>query len=368
MKYPLEFLHFICCVLLILIGIQVRKIYSYIYSVFLKILNFIIFLLKIIIFNFIKLILISIIFFTVLVVVTIFAEFMIVFFMNFIIGLRESFISSTRLGKLYLINLYIILAYMLIMREEISEKIYKYIEGFKNKYFHSKNKRDVEKYRNVILFLFVYVSICFVGISFYQWNGNEWSEKNKGDIINIFIWATYLIAPIVAVWVYSDWREPHKLNKKIDLTHEVEDQILNLEVAARNLDKLTQDYIDKKITNYYELQFNRNEFTRKTANLNILSRRLELTPELKALSQDVNSLNYYFVNYSFFSRDFIDILKNKEVKSWSSYENSFGKDEKLKNLFINYDNREEHLSSCYGKIYEIQKDLIKIMDDYSFKQ
>jgi len=70
----------------------------------------------------------------------------------------------------------------------------------------------------------------------------------------------------------------------------------------------------------------------------------------------------------FFSRDFIDILKNKEVKSWSSYENSFGKDEKLKNLFINYDNREEHLSSCYGKIYEIQKDLIKIMDDYSFKQ
>ncbi len=359
---------------LIIFSKKLYKIYKFTLGFFLKALNFsklvfkavkLIFLNLHVIF---KYLIYSILALTILIIIINVVEFLIILLKNLIIGLKESFSNSTREGRLYYISLYIVLAYVFINRKEISLKIYKYIEVFKNKYFYSKNKENIEKYKNVILFLCVYASICIVGLSFYHLNGNAWSEKNKSDIINIFIWATYLIAPVVAIWVYSDWKDPYTLNKKIDLIHELEDQILNLEVAARDLDKLTQDYINNRIKNYYELQFKRNEFTRKTANLDILSRRLELTPELKALSKDVSNLNYSFVNYSSFSRDLISILKNNEIEDWSSYENSLETDERMNNLFINHDDREDYLYSCYRGIYEIQKDLIKIMDDYSFKQ
>lgn len=201
---------------------KVYKIYKFILGFFLKtstLIKLVFKVVKFIILNvgvIFKYSIYAILFFTFLVFIISLAEFFIIFIKNFAIGLNESFTSSTRVGKLYLVSLYIILAYALIWRKEVSLKIYKYIKIFKNKYFYSKDKENVDKYRSVILFLGVYFSICLVGLSFYQLNGNDWSKANKADIINIFIWATYLITPIVAIWVFSDWRiqKKYEVNKE----------------------------------------------------------------------------------------------------------------------------------------------------------
>ncbi|KAB0651404.1 hypothetical protein F7P73_13675 [Acinetobacter bohemicus] len=76
------------------------------------------------------------------------------------------------------------------------------------KYFHSKNKDDVIKYKSILLMLFVYISICTVGFIFYRLTGGKWSQQNASNIINIFIWATYLIAPMAVIWAYIDWKSP----------------------------------------------------------------------------------------------------------------------------------------------------------------
>lgn len=204
---------------------KVYKIYKFILGFFLKtstLIKLVFKVVKFIILNvgvIFKYSIYAILFFTFLVFIISLAEFFIIFIKNFAIGLNESFTSSTRVGKLYLVSLYIILAYALICRKEVSLKIYKYIKIFKNKYFYSKDKENVDKYRSVILFLGVYFSICLVGLSFYQLNGNDWSKANKADIINIFIWATYLITPIVAIWVFSDWRiqKKYEVNKETSL-------------------------------------------------------------------------------------------------------------------------------------------------------
>lgn len=204
---------------------KVYKIYKFILGFFLKtstLIKLVFKVIKFIVLNIgviFKYSIYAILFFTFLVFIISLAEFFIIFIKNFAIGLNESFTSSTRVGKLYLVSLYIILAYALICRKEVSLKIYKYIKIFKNKYFYSKDKENVDKYRSVILFLGVYFSICLVGLSFYQLNGNDWSKANKADIINIFIWATYLITPIVAIWVFSDWRiqKKYEVNKETSL-------------------------------------------------------------------------------------------------------------------------------------------------------
>ncbi|MEN8549730.1 hypothetical protein ABFW07_10435 [Acinetobacter soli] len=213
-------------IFLIIFSEKVYKIYKFILGVFLKILNVIKLFFKVIksiFFNLnviFKYLIYSVLTLIFLVFITNFTEFLIIFLKNFIIGLKESFSNSTREGKFYYISLYIILIYVFINSKKISLIIYRYIEIFKNKYFYSKDKESVEKYRNIILFLGVYFSICLVGLSFYQLNGNDWNKNNKADIINIFIWATYLITPIVAIWVFSDWRiqKEYEVNKETSLS------------------------------------------------------------------------------------------------------------------------------------------------------
>lgn len=210
---------------LIIFSEKVYKIYKIILGFFLKILNLIKILFKVmksIFFNLdvvFKYLIYSVLTLTFLVIIINITELLIIFLKNFSIGLKESFINSTREGKLYYISLYIIMAYTFINKNEISGKIYKFIEDFKFKKINSKNKEDIKKYKSVILFLGVYASICLIGLKFYDLNGNEWSKANKGDIINIFIWATYLITPIVAIWVFSDWRiqKKYEVNKEISL-------------------------------------------------------------------------------------------------------------------------------------------------------
>lgn len=244
---------------LIIFSEKVYKIYIFTLGFFLKILNFVKFMLKVLKFIFLNLDMIfkyliySILTLTFLVFITEFTEFLIILFKNLIIGLKESFSNSTRKGKLYYISLYIILAYAFINSKDISLRIYKYIEIFKNEYFNSKDKENVEKYRSVILFLGVYFSICLVGLSFYQLNGNDWSKDNKADIINIFIWATYLITPIVAIWVFSDWRIQKKYEVNKDTSLNLLTVILELENCLEELMAITTEF--RCLKNDDELNF-----------------------------------------------------------------------------------------------------------------
>lgn len=233
---------------LIIFSEKVYKIYMFILNFILKFFYFVMSIFKVIKFLILNLDAIfkysiyAILSFTFLVFLTGLVELLIIFIKNFVIGLRESFSSSTKEGKLYLINLYIILSYSLVKRKDISLKIYKCIEIFKNKYFNSKDKENVEKYRSVIFFLGVYFSICLIGLSFYQLNGNDWSTDNKADIINIFIWATYLITPIVAIWVFSDWRIQKKYEVNKDTSLNLLTVILELENCLEELMAITTEF------------------------------------------------------------------------------------------------------------------------------
>ncbi|KAB1860002.1 hypothetical protein F4W09_02465 [Acinetobacter tandoii] len=255
MKYILEFLHFFGSILLANIEVKFPKIYSFMYSILvgffeIKLICFfnkIILILKYLI----KFSLFSIVFLTFLVLFVNFSEFVILLVLNFTIGLKESFSNATTENKLYLIDLYIFLAYSFVKRKDASLRIYNYIGTLRNKYFDSKNKENVEKYKSVILFFCVYAFICFVGLIFYKINGHGWNAGNKGDIINIFIWATYLIAPLVVIWAFSDWRNVHNKQVEKDLSissynkmDEVVDLIHGIYFSLRRLKNARFDEID----------------------------------------------------------------------------------------------------------------------------
>ncbi|MBF1882181.1 hypothetical protein ISX05_17600 [Acinetobacter baumannii] len=325
-------------------------------------------LIKGVIFNaniIIKYLFITFIFFTFLVFVVSVAEFLIILFFKLIIGLREYFVSASIEGKFYLLNLYIIIFYFLLNKNVLLRNVKNYSNKFKRKYFSSKNREGLEKYKNILFLLLLYLLICSVGIKFHQFNGNEWSEENKGDIINIFIWTTYLIAPIVAIWVYSDWREPHKLNKKLDLINEIENQILCLERCSRELNELINSYLNDPQKPYSELQLEYNQFTRKMANLEILSRQLEMNAELKQISKKLSNFNYSFIQFSLFPAALLSILKKENIYFCES--NSIDKSfEDRISMLLRNDDREKWLSKSYGDIFEIQKDLIFLKKEYIF--
>lgn len=129
---------------------------------------------------------------------------------------------------IFLVNFYkhIILFFSTIWDGSIFEKIKVFIVRNKHlfmmKYFHFKNKDDVIKYKAILLMLFFYISICAVGFIFYRLTGGEWSQKNASNIINIFIWATYLIAPMAVIWVYIDWKSP----KRYELEKQYAEELL----------------------------------------------------------------------------------------------------------------------------------------------
>lgn len=115
---------------------------------------------------------------------------------------------------IFLVNFdrYIIWFFSAILNGSIFEEIKFFIlknkKNFMNKYFHHKNRDDMFKYKAILFMLLVYISICAVGFSFYRLAGGEWNQQNASNIINIFIWATYLIAPMVVIWAYINWKSP----------------------------------------------------------------------------------------------------------------------------------------------------------------
>ncbi|WP_143222490.1 hypothetical protein [Acinetobacter terrae] len=224
--------------------------------------------------NILKMLVFTSLFFTFLVFITNFAESLIILLLNFTIGLRESFVSLTRIGKLYLANLYIVLIYIFIMRKEISNNIYRFFENFKENKLNIQHRESIEKYKSVLLFLGVYISICLIGLKFYNLNGNDWNKNNKADIINIFIWATYLITPIVAIWVFSDWRIQKKYEVNKDTCLNLLTVILELENCLEELMAITTEF--RYLKNGDELNF----FGRKCDELSL--RFYDLINKLKS--------------------------------------------------------------------------------------
>ncbi|OTG78838.1 hypothetical protein B9T23_01860 [Acinetobacter terrae] len=259
---------------------KVYKIYLYILGIFLNFYKFLIFILKLLkslVMNFnniLKMLVFTSLFFTFLVFITNFAESLIILLLNFTIGLRESFVSLTRIGKLYLANLYIVLIYIFIMRKEISNNIYRFFENFKENKLNIQHRESIEKYKSVLLFLGVYISICLIGLKFYNLNGNDWNKNNKADIINIFIWATYLITPIVAIWVFSDWRIQKKYEVNKDTCLNLLTVILELENCLEELMAITTEF--RYLKNGDELNF----FGRKCDELSL--RFYDLINKLKS--------------------------------------------------------------------------------------
>ncbi len=127
---------------------------------------------------------------------------------KFLIGLRESFTQATRFGKLYLIMLYSFMFYICFELSYFANIIRSRKNTLIEKYFSDKENEGVNKYKMILMMLCIYISICLVGFSFYGFSGGKWNEANAANIINIFIWATYLIAPVVVIWVYIDWKSP----------------------------------------------------------------------------------------------------------------------------------------------------------------
>ncbi|WP_343619605.1 hypothetical protein [Acinetobacter proteolyticus] len=170
---------------------------------------------------------------------------------KFLIGLRESFIQSTRFGKLYLIMLYSFMFYICFELSYFANIIRSRKNTLIEKYFSDKENEGVNKYKMILMMLCIYISICLVGFSFYGFTGGKWNEANAANIINIFIWATYLVAPIVAIWVFSDWRV--QFNKKEEISRlktlknicdEIQSEFNSIRCKIINITKVSYSYID----------------------------------------------------------------------------------------------------------------------------
>lgn len=112
-------------------------------------------------------------------------------------------------------------------------------------YFKSKDQDSINKYKMILMMLCVYISICLIGFSFYTFTGGEWDEDSTANIINIFIWATYLIAPIVAIWVFSNWKVEFRDREKYKVLTDLEENLVNIEdgfVVLYNYVKVSWDY------------------------------------------------------------------------------------------------------------------------------
>ncbi|QHH95395.1 hypothetical protein FPL18_16940 [Acinetobacter gyllenbergii] len=72
----------------------------------------------------------------------------------------------------------------------------------------------------VVLFLFVYLFIVSTGLNIYYLLVGKWSSA---DVINIFVLGTYVVAPLVVIWAYIDWKSP----KQYELEKQYAEKLLD---------------------------------------------------------------------------------------------------------------------------------------------
>ncbi|WP_171294771.1 hypothetical protein [Acinetobacter populi] len=170
---------------------------------------------------------------------------------------------------------FIILFFLLILLKlRQKQDLAKDIDMKLKKYFNRQDTEGLIKYKAIIMMFCVYISLCLLGLMLYKFTGNQISNSNKSDIINIFIWATYLLAPIVAIWVFSDWRiqKKYEVNKEVSLN--LLTVILELENCLEELMAITTEF--RCLKNDDELNF----FGKKCDELSL--RFIDLINKLKS--------------------------------------------------------------------------------------
>lgn len=96
----------------------------------------------------------------------------------------------------------------------------------KNKIFEKGSKIDI-----ICRFISYYMIIVGVAIVFYTLLV-PYDKYTPSDVINLFVWGTYIMAPMVIIWTYDSWKEQH--NKAIS-------------------SEMLKDTVNKLIINRYQL-------------------------------------------------------------------------------------------------------------------
>lgn len=89
----------------------------------------------------------------------------------------------------------------------------------KKEIFKKGSKIDI-----ICRFIFYYMIIVGIAIVFYT-RLVPYNKYVLSDVINLFVWGTYIMAPIVLIWTYDSWKEQH--NKTIS-SEMLKDTIINL--------------------------------------------------------------------------------------------------------------------------------------------
>ncbi|WP_151812354.1 hypothetical protein [Acinetobacter bereziniae] len=262
-----------------------------------------------------------------------------------------SFVGLIFGAKIYLkISLLVLL--IILLKLQGRRRYVKYFDAKLSRYIKKQDKDDLNKYKMILKILGIYILISVLGLVVYRVSGNDLSTSNKSDLINIFIWATYLIAPIVAIWVFSSWKIEFRERAKYQALSELEGKINNISQYFNKLNKmirLTWDEKNLKIANARCMQsfFNRDDFKNIFFHFNILH-NME-TNFLDILEKDrKRALQSY--NDFILSRANFNILDN-EVKNLNEFDSAVLYDLKAKlssvSTMILSDNLFENISKNY---------------------
>lgn len=282
-------------------------------------------------------------------------------------------------AKLYL-KIWLVFLLIILFKLQSRRRYAKYLDLKVSRYIKKQNKDDLNKYKMILMMLGIYISISVLGLIVYRVSGNELSISNKSDIINIFIWATYLIAPIVAIWVFSSWKIEFREREKYQALSDLERKVNNISQYFNKLNKMIHLTWDEKIlkianTRYMQTLFERADFKDIFFNLDTLSNAK--TNFLDILEKDrtkaLESYNDFILNKSNFN-----ILDN-ELKNLHGFDSEILYD--LKNqlssasTMILAENLLENISNSYplshavqwiNKCNQMKKDSIDInFDDFN---
>src|SRR5690606_38862341 len=141
-----------------------------------------------------------------------------------------------------LFSLMIFTVFLIYYKSELEYKVEAYRRLIRLKDYKLRNNNGYIKFKMVIFILIIYISICLVGFSFYLSMGQKFDEKSVSNIINVFIWATYILTPIVAVWVFNDWKDQKKYELKKENSFKLFESILNIQNTLEELMALTQEF------------------------------------------------------------------------------------------------------------------------------
>lgn len=94
-----------------------------------------------------------------------------------------------------------------------------FIGFYFKKHTHLLGFKLSKKSKYIIIFSIIYAFVVSCGLNIYYALKREW---NSGDVINIFVLGTYIVAPLVVIWAYIDWKSP----KKYELEKEYAEKLL----------------------------------------------------------------------------------------------------------------------------------------------